>query len=228
MQPLCPRANLPAVFCFDVLSRRHLPGLTFGKSLLQFPLRLVGYSPGQHVDEVSQLISAETAPKLRRLTLEQGMAFAKGVLQRRRTVSDKATILSSNGAAKSLLVQDFQKEGVPVKSDDAADDPGVETSGERRRATSSMKAKTAKGKKRAIAIGKLTRKKLATKALYKAGGPQQLYGFARSGVAPIARAQLKATAVRATASCKGSLVRLRPWLGTSVKKTTLTLSSWNN
>ena len=72
-----------------------------------------------------------------------------------------------------------------MKSAGAADDRGVEPGGGRRRATSSLKARTAKGGKRAIAISKLTRKMPATKALYKIGArPQQLYDFTGSGVAP--------------------------------------------
>ena len=148
---------------------------------------------GQHVDDVSQLVTGETEEDTLRMATRVGSSFAKTVTQAGFEISEKSVAVASSTALARKLVARLKAEGVQIGHEEEADDLGVAfRKCARKRCAAKQKERIEKGRRRAKRIAVLTKQNTRARQLYNTGAkPQMLYGQAALGLAPGTRKSIR-------------------------------------
>ncbi len=162
----------------------------------------------KHVDDLTQVIVAPTKQLAAARAIQKGQLLAAEATRLNLRIADKSRVVANLPSIAMDVARGIRGDGVPILAADRADDLGVTTTGGRRRGTSSLSARLAKGLKRARRVKRLVAANRGAQKLYRTGvDPQQGYEGAIIGVAP---PQLRA--MRRNAALSVSAAGLRPCL----------------
>ena len=155
----------------------------------------------QHVDDVSQLIVADTEPAALQVSCRQGLKLANALVRSKLEISDKSIAVASNPRLARLVSVALTRAGQPIASAAQAEDLGISTACGSRRTVGALAKRLRKGLARAQRCKLLTRADPRACKLYQTGvRPQQSYGHAAHGASPSQVRQMRRAAVLSVAS----------------------------
>ncbi len=155
----------------------------------------------QHVDDVNQVVIADTEEEVATRCLIEGLRVANVFTRSGLVISDKSVALASSRKLASTIAGMLTRAGQPICSAAAADDLGVSTSCGARRAVGAFKKRLAKGTRRSKRVRALNSANPKAAKLYGTGvKPQQGYGAAICGAAPSQVRIMRRSAVQCVAS----------------------------
>ena len=138
-----------------------------------------------HVDDVHQLVIADSEDAAVRRARREGLRIATGFVRSGLTVSPKSVVTASTKRLANLVATSLGRAGQPVASVAQAEDLGVPTASGARRAVGAFRKRLQRGIRRSIRVRQLARKNPKASKLYVTGvRPQQSYGAPIHGVAP--------------------------------------------
>ncbi len=162
----------------------------------------------KHVDDLTQCVMAPTKQLAAARAIQKGQRLAAEATRLGLRIADKSRVVSNLPAVARDVARGVRGDGVPILAADRADDLGVTTTAGRRRGTTSLSARLAKGLRRARRVKQLVAANRGAQKLFKTGvDPQQGYEGAIIGVAP---PQLRA--MRRNAALSVATAGLRPCL----------------
>ena len=104
---------------------------------------------GQHVDDLAQLVRADTDSQVVEAAVHMGIHLARGITGSQLDISGKSRVLASTPDVARAIQRGLQREGIPIEAASTPEDLGVTMSCGLRRAVSSMTDRIAKGSSRA-------------------------------------------------------------------------------
>ena len=140
---------------------------------------------GQHVDDLSQLVTENSAREL----YTKGMAVArrvgKGLKNLELPLSSKSVLLPKGAKEAKQVAKALAKEGIHIKLEIEADDLGLGTTALRRRTAKKAWARITAAGKRAARVAALDRRTRCARQLFRTGvQPQQTWGCQAQGASP--------------------------------------------
>ena len=165
-----------------------------------------------HVDDISNLIKANSEAGLIREAIKYAKDFARHARGLLLTISDKTTAVPDSNATRKFASM-AQRLNIPMKVAKEGVDIGVDTSSASRRTTKKQKARITQTRHRATRVALLARKTTRVRRLAMTGvKPAQSFGHTAAGMAPTTingckTNILEATGMMGTGACATSVIR---------------------
>ncbi len=173
--------------------RSVLAGCTLSTSFARAyirPLREeVGSTPqcrlSQHVDDLTQVITAPSRQLAVARAVRHGRALAEAAARLRLTIADKSRVVASAPSAARDVATALRGGDVHIGAARAAEDLGVSTAGGKRRCVGSFAKRLIRAARRGARVKRLASANGGAQRLYKTGtDPQQAYEAEVHGAAP--------------------------------------------
>ena len=138
----------------------------------------------QHVDDVSNLVADESKQNAVVKTLRFAINFATMFKDLHLEISTKTTVVPDNESTRKVA-RILTQSGIPMKTDKAGVDIGVDTAAGQRRSIKKQSGRIKETKKNAGRIGVLAKINSKAKRLAVTGAkPKQTYGYTAIGMSP--------------------------------------------
>ena len=155
-------------------------------------------SIGQHVDDISNLVIADSSDELVGNAVRFARHFVSIIKKLKMEISSKSIVVPNSGAAKRIA-SILENIGIPLKTGRQGVDIGVDTSSAATRATAKQQERLNDGSKKAKRSETLSRKNSGARELAITGvQPTQTYGITAIGMAPTSTNKAKANVAKAT------------------------------
>ncbi len=171
--------------------------VSWARALLHRMVENLGYViPGsvcfEHVDDLSQVVTADCKYKLRDAGISIGRMVRDQAAELGIKLSGKSVLLPAGDADVEAIADKLQKEGVPIRTARVAEDLGVQCSAGRRRNTAALKKRIKNTAKKVDRLHHLMRKNGRAARLGQPGlGPKQSYGHQAQGASPSLLASMR-------------------------------------
>ncbi len=152
----------------------------------------------QHVDDLTQIIIADTARQAIIMASRHGEDLANGIKGLRLEVSTKSELVASSPEVADAVVRNLQREGITIRRARCAEDVGVTTSAGRQRAVAAQGRRLDRADARSHKVKQLVAVDKRAVSLQKTGtAPQATYGATVQGASPAQVVRHRRQAVRA-------------------------------
>ncbi len=164
--------------------------VSWTRALLHEMVRRLGYIvPGsicyEHVDDLSQVVTARSGPELRSALVAIGTAVGEEVAALDLKLSAKSVLLPRGDPEVELAAKTINAGGICIRTAASGEDLGVQCTGGRRRATGTLRRRITTTAVKAQRLHRLARRNKAAAKLARPGlGPKQSYGHQAMGASP--------------------------------------------
>ncbi len=146
----------------------------------------------EHVDDLSQVVAADSNVELLRAGIELGRRVRDGTRQLDLPLSNKSVLLPAGDPTTECIARELRREGVAIRTSKAADDLGIGCTAGRKRTAKTMTKRITTAAVKASRTHRMAKiNKLAAKLAKPGVIPTQSYGHQAQGVGKTLMAQMR-------------------------------------